>query len=1071
MNYIKRAFAIVAAALVTVSMFAQQTMVSGVVSDDAGEPVIGAVVFYEGTSVSAITDLDGKYSIKSMPGKTLVFSCFGMKEHRVDLQGQKTINATLKPESMSIEDAVVIGYGSTSRKDLTGSITSVKADELKKAGSSNVFGSLQGKVAGLNITSQSGEPGAGFQIKIRGNNSINAGTTPLFVIDGVQMDISSGEIATTSTTGQGTYDPLAFLNPSDIESIEVLKDASATAIYGAQGANGVVLITTKSGSSSMDKTIVTFDASVGIATMPKVIPMIGAQDYINYRFMRKDYGSEGYGYDTNDDLVADTPKIASNYQTYDWQDLLFRNGITQNYSLGLSAVVGKGTKISTSMSYLHQQGLIVNNDYNRITGRIKVDHPIGKKIMVGASVTYGRNVSNGAVSSGGGSLADKGLVQMIYLERPVALYTEKDVEYVNGFNSLLDTVSEETFKKTIYQRTQGNVYFNWDIIKGLTLRLSASGSVSDSDLKEFYSSHSRWGQSKNGYGVVKNVGTFNWNAAATLTYKKSWDKTHNFDVMLGGEMSQYSNDNFTIAGYNYEDQSTGAYNIGKAGVIESPAQSLTESARMSAFGRANYNYKSRYYATLNFRADGSSKFYAGNRVGYFPSVSLAWRINEEPWMASTKDWMDNFKLRLSAGISGNDRVSTYAALAQLGLNYYASGGNEIMGMAPTSSANPKLKWETTYQYNAGLDLNLFDYRLNFTADVYYKDTRDMLYLATLSAQSGYTTQWQNLGRVENKGIELSLSTHNIDKRNFKWSSNITFDLSRNKVVDIGGIEYTSLKIAGGAIGNDISRIIVGQPIGVGYGYVADGNYQIDDFIVRMKDKNGKPIGPELPSEIVTSATYDNFTYELREGVTSINSVTVRPGDRKYKDLPDKNGKHDGEITVDDRTVISNSNPDFTMGFGNNFTLWDFEISCFLEGVYGRDIMNEFKVRTEGGDQQAFNNLSKAAWYGRWTPENKSNTYSQILNQTYDYVSSYYVEDGSYLRIKTLSLAYNLPEKWCNAIKFNSLKVSFNVDNVWVFTKYSGIDPDVSSSSSLFPGLDRMSYPKPRTFTFGISASF
>ena len=366
MNYIKRLFAIMVASFVTVSVFAQQAMVSGTVSDDAGEPIIGAVVYYDGTSVSAITDPDGKYSIKAMPGKTLVFSCFGMKEQKVDLQGQKVINVSLKAESMSIDDAVVIGYGSTSRKDLTGSITSVKAEELKKSGSSNVFGSLQGKVAGLNITSQSGEPGAGFQIKIRGNNSINAGTTPLFVIDGVQMDISSGEIATTSTTGQGTYDPLAFLNPSDIESIEVLKDASATAIYGAQGANGVVLITTKSGSSSMDKTIVTFDASVGVATMPKVIPMIDAQDYINYRFMRKDYGSEGYGYDTNDDLIADTPKIASNYQTYDWQDLLFRNGITQNYSLGLSAVVGKGTKISTSLSYLHQQGLIVNNDYNRI---------------------------------------------------------------------------------------------------------------------------------------------------------------------------------------------------------------------------------------------------------------------------------------------------------------------------------------------------------------------------------------------------------------------------------------------------------------------------------------------------------------------------------------------------------------------------------------------------------------------------------------------------------------------------------------------------------------------------------
>lgn len=1073
MSSIRKVFALMAAAFVSLSLFAQSEMITGVVSDESGEPIIGAVVYYDGTSVSAITDLDGKYSIKSMPGKTLILSCFGMKEQRVEISSQKVVNASLKAESMSIDDAVVIGYGSTSRKDLTGSITSVKADELRKSGSSNVFGSLQGKVAGLNITSQSGEPGSGFQIKIRGNNSINAGTTPLFVIDGVQMDISSGEIATTSTTGQGTYDPLAFLNPSDIESIEVLKDASATAIYGAQGANGVVLITTKSGSSSMDKTIVTFDASVGISTVPKRIEMLSPQEYVNYRFARKDYGYDGYGRDTDDDLIVDAPKDASLYPQFDWQDLLYRNAITQNYSLGLSAVIGKGTKISSSLSYMNQQGLIINNDFKRLTGRVKIDHPIGKKIMVGASVTYGRNVSNGAVASGGGTLGSSGLIQKIYLERPIALYTPADTDYINGFRSLMDAVSEDTYKQTVYQRTQGNVYFNWEIIKGLTFRLSASGSVSDSNLKEFYSSDSLWGQSKHGYGTAKTVGTYNWNGSATLTYKKSWDKIHNFDAMIGGEMSQYNTQNLTIKAYNYEDESTGAFNIGKGGVIEAPEQSITESARMSLLGRVNYNYKSKYYATVNFRADGSSKFYPGNRVGYFPSLSLAWRINEEPWMAGAKEWMDNFKIRLSAGISGNDRVSTYAALAQLGLNYYAGAGSEIMGMAPTASANPSLKWETTYQYNAGLDLNLFDYRLNITADVYYKDTRDMLYLATLSAQSGYTTQWQNLGQVSNKGIELSINTHNIDRRNFKWSSSVTFDLSRNRVENIGGVEYTSVKVAGGIIQNDISRIIVGQPIGVGYGYVHDGNYQVDDFIVRMKDKDGKPYGPELPAEIVTSDNFKQFDYKLKEGVPTINSMTVQPGDRKYKDLTGPDGKPDGEITVDDCRVISNSNPDFTMGFGSNFTLWDFELSFFLEGVYGRDILNEFKMRSESGlsGGTAFNNLTKAAWNGYWTPENKSNTYSRLLNASNTTVSSYYVEDGSFLRIKTLSLAYNLPEKWCNAIKFNSLKVSFNVDNVWVFTKYSGMDPDVSSSNSLFTGLDRMSYPKPRTFTFGISASF
>ena len=1054
-------------ALICAVSFAQTNTVSGTVTDSYGEPVIGAVVYYEGTDISSIADLDGKYSIKAMPGKVLVYSCFGMQEYKVTLQQQNTINVSLKAETMSIEDAVVIGYGSTSRKDLTGSITSIKADDLRDAGSSNLVASLQGRVAGLSITSQSGEPGAGYQIKIRGNNSINAGTTPLFVIDGMQMDVSSGEVASTSSTGQSSFDPLSFLNPSDIESIEVLKDASATAIYGAQGANGVVIVTTKSGTSSLNKTRVIFDASVGVATVPKKIEMMSAQDYIDYRYARRDYGYDGYAQDTDGDGVVDAPKDASLYRQYDWQDLLYRDAISQNYSLSMSSVIGKNTQISAGVGYLNQQGLVKHNDYQRYTARLKVDHPINDKVKVGASVNYGRNISRGAVASGGGSLAYNGLIQLIYLERPVALVTPDDTEYTNGFISLYDMVANETYKQTIFQRATGNIYCSWDIIEGLNFHASASGSTSDSTLMEYYTSDSRWGSTKHGYGTHKTVGTYNWNASATLTYKKSWNNAHNFDAMIGGELSQYHTEAFALSAENFSDETTGAFDLSKGGIIKTPEQSINESARMSAFGRVNYNYKQRYYATFNFRADGSSKFFPGNRVGYFPSASLAWRINEEAWMANTKAWLDNFKLRLSAGASGNDRVSTYAALSQLETNYAAANGNELMGQAPMSSANPKLKWETTYQYNVGVDLNLFKYRLNFTADLYYKDTRDMLYQATLSAQSGFTTQWQNLGRVDNRGIEISISSHNIDKRNFKWSTNYTFDLSRNRVLDIGGIEYTSVNISNGHLANDISRIMVGQPIGVGYGYVHDGNYQVSDFIV--KDKYGN----QFPADIVTSGNYHLFTYTLREDVPGFNSVQVEPGDRKYKDISGPNGKPDGVVDTYDRTVISDSNPDFTMSLGNSFTIYDFELGVFLEGVYGRDIMNEFKLRSESGlsGSTQFNCLTKEAWENYWTPDNKSNTYSRLRNQTNTTVSSYYVEDGSFLRIKTLSLAYNLPEKYCKKIKFQGLRLSFNVDNAYVFTKYSGMDPDVSSTNTLFTGFDRMSYPKARTFTFGLNATF
>lgn len=1041
-------------------LFGQGRQIQGSVVDKNNEPLAGVSVMYKGTSTGVSTDMNGKFSIKSLPNGILLVSFLGMKDVEIPIKNQSQLRVVMEESNNTLDDVVVIGYAEVSRKDLTGSISSVSSESIKKSGSSNVMGALQGHVAGLTIVSQSGEPGSGYQIKIRGNNSINAGTSPLFVIDGMQMDVSSGEIASSSATGSGTYDPLAFINPSDIQSVEVLKDASATAIYGARGANGVVLITTKSGSSLNNSTVVTFDASLGISKVPKHIDMLDAQDYINYRFSRKDYGWTGYGADTNGDDIPDTPLDASGYEHFDWQKLMYRTALTQNYNVSVSAVANQKTKIMTSIGYLDQEGLVKNNDYKRYTGRIKIDHNINQKVKVGGSLSYGRNVSNGAVSSGGGSLGYSGLIQCIYLERPVKLYTDSETDYSNGWISLMDMISDETYRKTVYQRTAGNAYLNWIIIPELVFRAQASGNTSNSKLTEFYSMKSRWGRSRNGYGAVTSVDQYSYNASAQLTYKKQWGD-HNFSAMAGVELSKYHLENMKVSAYDFAESSTGAFDLSKAGVIEAPSSSINQSTRMSAFGRLDYNYKSKYYATFNMRADGSSKFHAGNRVGYFPSVSVAWRANEEEFLEPVK-WLDNLKLRLSAGATGNDRVSTYAALALMTTNYYAQNGNEIMGMAPSTSANPKLKWETTYQYDLGLDLSVLDNRINLTTDIYYKDTRDMLYSATLSAQSGFTQQWQNLGKVENKGLEVSFETHNIQTKAFSWDSNITFDMSRNKVRDIGGISYTSINIGNGQLSNDISRIMVGKPIGIGYGYVCEGNYQLDDF--NIVDK----FGNELPSEAVTSENLDNFTYKLKDGVTKINSVTVLPGDRKYKDLDG-----DGEVTSADRTVISDSNPDFTFGFGNSFAYKNFDLNIFFEGVYGRDIMNEFKLRSESGQSGGtqYNNLRHEAWDGRWTPENGSNKYSRLLNQTNTYVSSYYVEDGSFIRLKTVSLGYSLPNFLLKRAKIKSVRFYVSGENLFVLTKYSGMDPDVSSSNQLFTGFDRMSYPKARTITFGINANF
>jgi TonB-linked SusC/RagA family outer membrane protein len=579
---------------------------------------------------------------------------------------------------------------------------------------------------------------------------------------------------------------------------------------------------------------------------------------------------------------------------------------------------------------------------------------------------------------------------------------------------------------------------------------------------EFYSSQSKWGRTYNGKASNRNVSTYNYNVSAQLNWNKDWNKTHHFDAMVAGEMTYYYLQGMNVGGYNFTEESTGAYNIGKAGIIETPTQDMSDNSKLSFISRVNYNYKKRYYLTMTVRADGSSKFYPGNRVGWFPSASFAWRINEEPWLRSIK-WIDNLKFRLSAGASGNDRVSNYAALATLGTNYYSIAGSEVMGMAPTASANPKLKWETTYQYDAGIDFSVLKEKINLTADVYYKDTRDMLYRATLSAQTGYTQQWQNLGRVENKGFELAINTHNIDTRDFSWSTSLTFDMSRNKVLDIGGIDYTMVGIGSGYLSSDISRIMVGQPIGIGWGYISDGNYQLDDFVIT--DRNGRV----MPSEAVNSKNLSTFTYTLKDDVVSISGKSVKPGDRKYKDIYG----NDNVITTEDRTKISDSNPKFTAGLGNTITWKNFDLNIFLESVYGRQILSEFKMRSESGasGNTFANNLREEAWLGRWTPENKSQTYSRLLNQTNTYSSSYYVEDGSYLRIRTLSLGYSLGKKAISALHIRSGHIAVSVDNLHCFTSYSGNDPDVSSHNILFTGFDRMSYPKGRTWSLTFNIGF
>ena len=1037
--------------------------ITGMVLDAYDEPVIGVTITVTGASKGTITGVDGSFTLNAKKGDVLTFSYIGYKKKEITVTDANTYRVVLEEDRVTMDEVVVIGYTSAKRSDLTGSISSVKSEALMKKGSATFAEALQGRIAGVKVTTQSGEPGSGVDITIRGANSLNAGTSPLYIIDGMQIDINEGEIASSSVGGQGTYNPLSSINPNDIASIDVLKDASSTAIYGARGANGVIIITTKNATSS--KTDINLNISYTASNVNKTFDMLEAQGFVDYKFNRAtDKDTWGRDYEDGNGIVP-VNVAREGLKTYNWQDEMTRTGFTQNYDLSMNTIVNKNTRISASLGYYDQEGVIKGNGFKRYSLRLKADHQISKKLNVGMSTTLGRVDNNGAVSSGGtsGTGGYTGIVQMMYTERPVELYTPNELaaDFAHGYAPLSSMTSSETYKRTKFDRVLGNAYIRYKPIEDLTLKLDGSFSSTNSKLTEFYSSKSRWGKGTDGRAGLENVNTLSYTATATADYNKTFNKVHRLDVLLGAEMNSYFSERMYMRVEEFEDQSTGAFDINKGKTVKSYTSNASKTNRASVFGRLNYNYKYRYYITTNMRIDGSSNFAKDARTGYFPSVALAWRASNEKFMKPLENVISNLKLRASAGVTGNDRITAYSYLSVLNTPYYGSNGSLLFGQSVASPDNSNLKWETTYQYDLGLDLELFAGRISLTADIYLKDTRDMLYKANIPSQSGFPTIWRNLGRLENKGFEVSLNTRNIEKKNFTWSTSINFDTNKNKVKKLdNNEEFFPVSVNYGAF-TDIGRVIVGEPIGLIYGYVWDGNYQINDFVWKNKIS-----GEEVSPGNITSANMEEHSYTLREGVVAYQGLSVSPGDRKYKDFTD-----DNKIDPNDRQVIGDTNPKFNFGIGNDFTIGNFDISFFLNGSYGGKILNAFRRMIEPGMNNITNNLLRESWEKRWTPENASNTYPRFQNLLDQQVSTYFVEDGSYLRISNINVGYTFGKKYFKNTGISSIRVYAIANNLYTFTNYSGLDPEVYSYEKFLRGMDQSAYPRTRNFMFGVNMSF
>jgi TonB-linked SusC/RagA family outer membrane protein len=1041
----KRILLVLSILCISVISFAQKK-VTGVITDDKGDPMPGVTIVVKNTTVGTVTNNDGSYSIVTPANATtLVFSFIGLETKEVEIGDQANIDVQLSSLTTELEEVVAIGYGTVRKRDLTGSVSNIQAEDIAQSQPKSFMGAMQGRMAGVQITSESGEPGSGINIQIRGANSIVGGSTPLFVIDGVQLDVNKNEVA-SSGSSQGTMDPLSTINPADIESIDVLKDASATAIYGSRGANGVVIITTKTGKSG--KSNLEYNGSFGFSEASKKIDVLSAQEYLSYQEIR---GNDDFLMrDTDGDGVVDAPRDFSNVPSHNWQDEALRTAMSSQHEISASGGNDK-SNYSAGIGYLSQEGIIKNNEYDRYNFRLKVNHGQSDKLKLGFNLNSSYSETSGAANNGGPS-SYTGVVQLLLIANPWEVIDPNLDETSDSYISPMKLI-EEADKTTRLMRVIGSTDLQYKITRDLTFSSVLGANYSQSKLQEYYGSDTNWGSSYNGRAAITEVGTYSYNFSSQLNYKKSINKKHYFDAMAAFESSRYNFEQFRNQISNFVDESTGVNDISKGTVPLEYSSNRWATNRLSYFGRVNYNLNNKYLLTASFRADGSDKFGKGNRWGYFPSGAFAWRISEENFMKEVTP-VSNFKMRISYGETGNERIPAYSYFASMQNTYYAGNDVSIFGMSPASLENPDLKWETTVQYNAGLDLGFFKNRLNFTLDYYQKQTKDMLLRAPVASQSGFNSRWMNIGRIDNSGWELNISSVNISKKDFSWETNFNISFNKNEVKDLGGADFIPVTIPGGWIQN-AGRVMVGEPIGITYGYEFDGIYQIDEFTWQNdSDPN------ILPAD---------RTYILKEDALKYLGGTPSPGRLKYKDISGPDGIPDGIVDeANDRTIIGNSNPKNTGGFNNTFRYKNFDFSAFLQWSYGNDIFNAAVLRELG--LQPYMNVNREYFENYWSPENPTNNYPGIGQIDWT-TSSYFVEDGSYLKLRTVSVGYSLPKKLLENTGLSGVKFFVIGSNLYTWTKYSGFDPEVNSNNPLLSGFERISYPRAKTVMFGVNVKF
>lgn len=1037
---------------------AQSLTVTGKVIDAEGLEVIGANITLKGASgVGSISDLSGNYRLKidNAAKAILVFSYIGMKTQEVPVKGKAVINVTLQSDAKALDEVVVVGYGTSKRSDLTGSVVSVKSEDLMKMPTSDVAQALAGRVAGVQITQSEGAPGSEISIRVRGGISITQSNEPLYIIDGFPSE-----------------DGMSTLDPAEIETIDILKDASATAIYGARGANGVVVITTKKGNKDDSKMSVSFDSYVGVKTLARKLPVLSTKEFVLLDYERSLQFDGESGIKNFQNTYGSFLDIDENYGSrpgIDWQgETLGRTTTSQNYRVNISGG-NKDLKYSLNYSYFKDLGAMVYSGSDKHNISFSISHKSTKRLSINARVNYNQSRIYGMGTSEESTRFNK--MEHILQYRPTAGIYKSDEDFRNSEDTIEDddsnpmqnpliSASEEINNKQL-RTFQANGGLTFKIFKGLTFRNNTGMRYQTVRNDIFYGERSSFGKRSNANGYIQYAENSSFQTSNVLNYEYK-RKKHKLIAMLGQEWVSRWTRNMRASATNFPNNDINLNDMG-LGIPGSITSNFNDDDKLlSFFTRFNYNIGEKYLFTATLRADGSSKFSADKKWGFFPSFSAAWRMGEEEFIKKLGIFSD-LKLRAGYGMAGNNRIGSYASLELLNSIKYPNGENYTPGYVPASIPNEYLQWESNNTFNLGIDLGFLEQRLIISPEFYVNQSTHLLLNSRIPSSSGYSNMVRNIGKTQNVGVDLTISSVNIQKRNFTWNTSLNLSHNKNKIKALSGEEFF-LEEAKFGYNQKTHKIEVGKPIGQFYGYRTLGLYQVEDF---NYDPNTKK-------------------YTLKEGIPYRGSRSdIQPGMWKFADTDQNN-----VIDENDQTVIGNANPTFYGGLNNSFTYKNFALSVFFTFSYGGEVLNATKLTNTQAGKSNYNVLDVANSHKRWMTINangdiitdpaelaalnagKSVAAVYDMEQGDTYIHSWAVEDASYLRLSNITIGYNFPRQWIRKASIQKLRLYATGSNLFVWTPYTGFDPEVSTKgNNLTPGVDFGAYPRSRSFVFGLNVTF